>query len=70
MVPCMIFGNIIQNVDIERAKMVAILFLFPVITHIIAFSLGHILRYFMKFKSEEEEYMLVVAGSTFGNHGN
>lgn len=69
MIPCMIFGNIIDNVDIQRAKMVGILFLFPIITHIIAFSLGQILRLVMKFKPEEEEYLLVVAGSTFGNHG-
>jgi predicted permease len=69
MVPCMIFGNIIKNVDVERAKLVGILFLFPILTHLLAFSLGKILSLILKYKSEEEEYLLVVAGSTFGNHG-
>eukprot|EP00026_Physarum_polycephalum_P008323 Phypoly_transcript_08405.p1 GENE.Phypoly_transcript_08405~~Phypoly_transcript_08405.p1 ORF type:complete len:486 (+),score=70.02 Phypoly_transcript_08405:83-1459(+) len=70
MVPCLIFGNILKNVDIEKAKMVGLLFLFPVLTHILAFSLGNISSRLLGYKSEEEEYLLVVAGSTFGNHGN
>ena len=69
MVPCMIFGNVIKNVDIERAKLVGLLFLFPILTHLLAFSLGKILSLILRYKNEEEEYLLVVAGATFGNHG-
>ena len=69
MIPCMIFGNIINNVNTDDYKMVAILFFSPIITHLIAFTLGQIGRTILGFKSEEEDYLLVVAGSTFGNHG-
>lgn len=70
MIPCMIFGNIINNVDIRKLGMVGILFLFPIITHLTAFTLGQLLRLILRYKNEDEEYLLVVAGSTFGNHGN
>lgn len=70
MVPCMIFGNIIENVNTDKIELVGILFLFPILTHLLAFSLGNILSKILRFQSEEEEHLLVVAGSTFGNHGN
>jgi predicted permease len=54
MVPCLIFGNIIQSVDVEKVKVVAIVFLFAVITHLIGITLGHILQLIMRIKSEEK----------------
>lgn len=54
---------------IERLKMVLILFGAPILTHAIAFSLGQIFRLVWGIKAEDNDYLLIVSTSTFGNHG-